>query len=225
MAKRSFDTLYAPVAQWIQQRFSNSRANRSTGVPVPKERADRGKVTAVVVFACARETRNKKVFLSLKGGRVSAVCAVLRRRRGAGPAASGRRSRCFIPTLRSTGSRSTRSDGDTERLLAVVAPDIVIHYGAMPEPLEGRERHTTAGPCGQEARAFTSARRRATIAGAVFTHHVWSRVPELSRHSCDWQLRVIRKGILGEHDPPTTAEAVARRHGRASVPAPTARAS
>jgi hypothetical protein len=29
--------------------------------------ADRGKVTAVVVFACARETRNKKFFLSLKG--------------------------------------------------------------------------------------------------------------------------------------------------------------
>jgi steroid delta-isomerase-like uncharacterized protein len=29
--------------------------------------------------------------------------------------------------------------GDTERLLAVVAPDIVIHYAEMPEPLQGRE--------------------------------------------------------------------------------------
>jgi steroid delta-isomerase-like uncharacterized protein len=29
--------------------------------------------------------------------------------------------------------------GDTERLLAVVAPDIVIHYAEMPEPLRGRE--------------------------------------------------------------------------------------
>jgi len=29
--------------------------------------------------------------------------------------------------------------GDTQRLLAVVAPDIVIHYAEMPEPLEGRE--------------------------------------------------------------------------------------
>jgi steroid delta-isomerase-like uncharacterized protein len=29
--------------------------------------------------------------------------------------------------------------GDTERLLAVVAPDIVIHYAEMPEPLHGRE--------------------------------------------------------------------------------------
>jgi steroid delta-isomerase-like uncharacterized protein len=29
--------------------------------------------------------------------------------------------------------------GDTERLLAVVAPDIVIHYADMPEPLHGRE--------------------------------------------------------------------------------------
>jgi hypothetical protein len=28
---------------------------------------------------------------------------------------------------------------DTERLLAVVAPDIVIHYAEMPEPLHGRE--------------------------------------------------------------------------------------
>ena len=26
--------------------------------------------------------------------------------------------------------------GDTQRLLAVVAPDIVIHYAEMPEPLE-----------------------------------------------------------------------------------------
>jgi len=29
--------------------------------------------------------------------------------------------------------------GDTERLLAVVAPDIVIHYAEMPEPLQGSE--------------------------------------------------------------------------------------
>jgi steroid delta-isomerase-like uncharacterized protein len=29
--------------------------------------------------------------------------------------------------------------GDSERLLAVVAPDIVIHYAEMPEPLQGRE--------------------------------------------------------------------------------------
>jgi steroid delta-isomerase-like uncharacterized protein len=29
--------------------------------------------------------------------------------------------------------------GDTERLLAVVASDIVIHYAEMPEPLHGRE--------------------------------------------------------------------------------------
>jgi steroid delta-isomerase-like uncharacterized protein len=29
--------------------------------------------------------------------------------------------------------------GDTERLLAVVAPDIVIHYAEMPESLHGRE--------------------------------------------------------------------------------------
>jgi steroid delta-isomerase-like uncharacterized protein len=29
--------------------------------------------------------------------------------------------------------------GDTERLLAVVAPDIVIHYAEMQEPLHGRE--------------------------------------------------------------------------------------
>jgi steroid delta-isomerase-like uncharacterized protein len=29
--------------------------------------------------------------------------------------------------------------GDTERLLAVVVPDIVIHYAEMPEPLHGRE--------------------------------------------------------------------------------------
>ena len=29
--------------------------------------------------------------------------------------------------------------GDIERLLAVVAPDIVIHYAEMPEPLLGRE--------------------------------------------------------------------------------------
>lgn len=29
--------------------------------------------------------------------------------------------------------------GDTARLLAVVAPDIVIHYTEMPEPLLGRE--------------------------------------------------------------------------------------
>jgi steroid delta-isomerase-like uncharacterized protein len=29
--------------------------------------------------------------------------------------------------------------GDTERLLAVVAPEIVIHYAEMPEPLHGRE--------------------------------------------------------------------------------------
>jgi steroid delta-isomerase-like uncharacterized protein len=29
--------------------------------------------------------------------------------------------------------------GDTQRLLAVVAPDIVIHYAEMPEPLEGRQ--------------------------------------------------------------------------------------
>ena len=29
--------------------------------------------------------------------------------------------------------------GDAERLLAVVAPEIVIHYAGMPEPLRGRE--------------------------------------------------------------------------------------
>jgi steroid delta-isomerase-like uncharacterized protein len=29
--------------------------------------------------------------------------------------------------------------GDTERLLAVLAPDILIHYAEMPEPLQGRE--------------------------------------------------------------------------------------
>src|SRR5215467_7432893 len=29
--------------------------------------------------------------------------------------------------------------GDTARLLTVVAPDIVIHYAEMPEPLHGRE--------------------------------------------------------------------------------------
>jgi steroid delta-isomerase-like uncharacterized protein len=29
--------------------------------------------------------------------------------------------------------------GDTEKLLAVVAPDIVIHYAELPEPLHGRE--------------------------------------------------------------------------------------
>jgi steroid delta-isomerase-like uncharacterized protein len=29
--------------------------------------------------------------------------------------------------------------GDTERLLAVVAPGIVIHYAQMPEPLHGRD--------------------------------------------------------------------------------------
>ena len=29
--------------------------------------------------------------------------------------------------------------GDTQRLLAVVAPDIVIHYAEIPEPLQGRE--------------------------------------------------------------------------------------
>lgn len=29
--------------------------------------------------------------------------------------------------------------GDTERLLAVTAPDIVIHYPELPEPLHGRE--------------------------------------------------------------------------------------
>jgi steroid delta-isomerase-like uncharacterized protein len=29
--------------------------------------------------------------------------------------------------------------GDTERLLAVVAPDILIHYAEMSEPLQGRE--------------------------------------------------------------------------------------
>jgi steroid delta-isomerase-like uncharacterized protein len=29
--------------------------------------------------------------------------------------------------------------GDTARLVAVVAPDIVIHYAEMPEPLRGRE--------------------------------------------------------------------------------------
>ena len=34
--------------------------------------------------------------------------------------------------------------GDTERLLTVVAPDIVIHYAEMPEPLHGRE---TWQPC------------------------------------------------------------------------------
>src|SRR5579859_1282499 len=31
------------------------------------------------------------------------------------------------------------NSGDTERLLAVVAPDIVIHYAEMQEPLHGRE--------------------------------------------------------------------------------------
>ncbi len=29
--------------------------------------------------------------------------------------------------------------GDTARLLAVAAPDILIHYAEMPEPLQGRE--------------------------------------------------------------------------------------
>lgn len=29
--------------------------------------------------------------------------------------------------------------GDTEGLLAVVAPDLVIHYAEMPKPLQGRE--------------------------------------------------------------------------------------
>ena len=29
--------------------------------------------------------------------------------------------------------------GDTERLLAVTAPDIVIHYAELPEPLQGRD--------------------------------------------------------------------------------------
>lgn len=29
--------------------------------------------------------------------------------------------------------------GDTERLLAVVAPGILIHYAELPEPLQGRE--------------------------------------------------------------------------------------
>jgi steroid delta-isomerase-like uncharacterized protein len=29
--------------------------------------------------------------------------------------------------------------GDTNKLLAVIAPDIVIHYAEMPEPLQGRE--------------------------------------------------------------------------------------
>jgi steroid delta-isomerase-like uncharacterized protein len=29
--------------------------------------------------------------------------------------------------------------GDTSRLLTIVAPDIVIHYAEMPEPLRGRE--------------------------------------------------------------------------------------
>jgi steroid delta-isomerase-like uncharacterized protein len=29
--------------------------------------------------------------------------------------------------------------GDTQRLLAVVAPDIAIHYAELPEPLHGRE--------------------------------------------------------------------------------------
>jgi ketosteroid isomerase-like protein len=29
--------------------------------------------------------------------------------------------------------------GDAERLLAVVAPNLVIHYAEMPEPLHGRE--------------------------------------------------------------------------------------
>jgi steroid delta-isomerase-like uncharacterized protein len=29
--------------------------------------------------------------------------------------------------------------GDTERLLAVVAPDILIHYAEIPKPLRGRE--------------------------------------------------------------------------------------
>jgi steroid delta-isomerase-like uncharacterized protein len=29
--------------------------------------------------------------------------------------------------------------GDTQRLLAVVAPDIMIHYAEMPEPLKGRQ--------------------------------------------------------------------------------------
>jgi steroid delta-isomerase-like uncharacterized protein len=31
------------------------------------------------------------------------------------------------------------NSGDAERLLAIVAPDIVIHYAEMPEPLQGRE--------------------------------------------------------------------------------------
>jgi steroid delta-isomerase-like uncharacterized protein len=37
------------------------------------------------------------------------------------------------------GSCEALNAGDTERLLAVVAPDIVIHYAGMPEPLQGRE--------------------------------------------------------------------------------------
>ena len=31
------------------------------------------------------------------------------------------------------------NSGDTERLLAVVAPDMLIHYAGLPEPLQGRE--------------------------------------------------------------------------------------
>lgn len=37
------------------------------------------------------------------------------------------------------GSVEALNAGDTQRLLAVVAPDIVIHYAEMPEPLEGRQ--------------------------------------------------------------------------------------
>lgn len=37
------------------------------------------------------------------------------------------------------GSIEALNAGDTERLLAVVAPDIVIHYAEIPEPYHGRE--------------------------------------------------------------------------------------
>jgi steroid delta-isomerase-like uncharacterized protein len=37
------------------------------------------------------------------------------------------------------GSIEALNAGDTEKLLAVVAPDIVIHYAELPEPLHGRE--------------------------------------------------------------------------------------
>jgi steroid delta-isomerase-like uncharacterized protein len=38
-----------------------------------------------------------------------------------------------------TESFEAFNSGDTERLLAVVAPDLVMHFAELPEPLRGRE--------------------------------------------------------------------------------------